>query len=525
MRAHRGRGARWLLLGLILLLAGGVSAASAQATTRHKPKPKPKPSPVVLAVHVPKLHGPVVQTVLTTFDEHYALRRMPSQYFVTQTSNRPVIKVDDHVRYQRMIGFGAAMTDSSAWLIQDELTTWQRNRVLRQLFSPSQGIGLNVTRVPIGASDFTATGVPYTYDDNPPSGQPDPSLSNFSIAHDTPYIIPALTEMLAENPQTRIISTAWSPPAWMKANDQLNDIGAHGTLLSQDYQPLADYFVKFIQAYQALGVPIWAITPENEPQSSAQFPSMWLPAADEAQFITQDLLPALQQNGLHPRIFGLDGTTLPYAQTLEQSAAAAHLAGMAWHCYGGSQTMGQFHAAYPAVVNLTTECSPGIIPYGAAEATLSALNNSASLVQLWNLALDPQGGPVQPPNSGCHRCTGLVVVDPATRRAKLRRNYYQLGQFSEFIRRGARRVAATRFVTEFKSSTAPHYGVTPGLDDVAFLDPGGRRVLVVYNNAPTERYFAVQWDAQKFQYKLPPKAIVTFTWRPGKAGGATSPAR
>jgi glucosylceramidase len=506
--------------GLVVLLLGALSPATAQAHA----KTKPKPSPIVLSVHAPKHHGPIVQTILTTVDRHYALRKIASQYFVTRRSTRPVIKIDDHARFQKIIGFGGAMTDSSAWLIQDELTAWQRDRILRELFSPTRGIGLNVTRVPIGASDFTAQGAPYTYDDQPP-GQSDPGLEHFSIAHDTRYIIPALTEMLAENPEIRIISTEWSPPAWMKANDQLNDIDAAGTLRAQDYQPLAQYFVKFIQAYQELGVPIWAITPENEPGSSAQFPSMWLPEPNEAQFITQDLIPALSQARLHPRIYGMDGTKLAYAEGLEQSPAASHLAGMAWHCYGdGSQNMGDFHRSYPTVVNLTTECSPGIIPYNAAEATLSALNNSASLVQLWNLALEPQGGPVEPPNSGCRGCSGLVVVNPSTHQAKLRLNYYQLGQFSEFIKRGAHRVAATRFVGEFTSAARPHYGVTAGLDDAAFLNPGGLRVLVVYNNSPVERYFAVKWDAQMFQYKLPPKAIVTFTWRPGRAGGTTSPA-
>jgi glucosylceramidase len=117
-----------------------------------------------------------------------------------------------------------------------------------------------------------------------------------------------------------------------------------------------------------------------------------------------------------------------------------------------------------------------------------------------------------------------VVVDPVTHKARLRLSYYQLGQFAEFIKRGARRVAATRLVGEFTSATRPHYGVSQGLDDVAFVNPGGRRVLVVYNNSPVEQYFAVRWGGQMFQYKLPSKALVTFTWRPGRAGGATSPA-
>ena len=508
-----------------MLLAGALPAA-AQAH-KAKPKPKPKPSPVVTTTHAPKHHGPVVQTTLTTYNEHYTLRSMSPQYFVKEKkTDRPLLVVDDAVRYQKIIGFGGAMTDSSAWLIQDRLTPWQRNRVLQKLFSPTLGIGLNVTRVPIGSSDFTATGVPYTYDDDPPStdgycsnptaGQIpcDPNLDSFSISHDEAYIIPALREMLAIDPKVKILSTIWSPPAWMKANDNLNDLKGAGTLLPQFYGTLANYFADFLRQYQEQGIPVWAITPENEPYSDAAFPAMSFPVDDEAQFITQNLLPTLDSDNLHPEIYGLDGNSLSYAEGLEQTSAASDLAGIAWHCYGGQQVIGEFHRLYPHVVNLTSECSPGIIPYKATEAALSGLNNDSSLIQLWNLALDPQGGPVEPPDSGCHNCTGLITVNPKTRKATFRLNYYELGQFSKFIRPGAHRVAMTRLVTEFTSPTPPRYGVTAGLDDVAAVNPGGRRVVVVYNNSSTERYFALKWHRQMFTYKLPPRATVTFAWRP-----------
>ena len=501
-----------LLAVLGLISAGWLVPAAAQAHIRSKPRPGPKPSPVVTTVHVPRHHGPVVSTTLTTHDVHYELSRMPSQYFARTRTTRPILLVNDHIRYQRIIGFGGAMTDSSAWLIQTELTQWQRNRAMQALFSPTAGIGLNVTRVPIGASDFTATGVPYTYDDEP-AGQTDPELTNFSIAHDQAYIIPALSDMLAQNPKVKILATPWTAPAWMKANDQLSDTGDAGPLLSEYYPQFADYLVKFVTAYQALGIPIWALTPENEPLSAARFPSMLLPAAQEAQFITDDLLPALSQANLQTEIFGNDGSGVAYAESLEQSPPGPALAGMAWHCYHGQQLMSQFHEAYPNVVNLTSECSPGIVPYAVSETALSGLNNFSSLIQLWNLALDTHGGPVEPPNSGCNHCTGVVTVNPQTHRVELRLNYYQLGQFSKFIRPGAVRVAATRFVTEFTSPTAPRYGVTPGLDDAAFVDPGGKRVLVVYNNSTQERYFAVRWDGLTFNYRLPGRATVTFQWR------------
>ena len=174
-----------------------------------------------------------------------------------------VINVDDAIHYQHMAAFSAAMTDSSAWLLWDQLSPAARAVLMSQLFGP-EGIHLNFIRVPIGASDYTVGGTPYSYDDLP-AGQSDPTLANFSIAHDEPYIIPSLLQALRVNPSTQILASPWSPPAWMKANDAFNNIDLSGALLPAYYEPFADYLVKFIEAYRAQGIPISAITPENEP--------------------------------------------------------------------------------------------------------------------------------------------------------------------------------------------------------------------------------------------------------------------
>ncbi len=131
--------------------------------------------------------------------------------------------------------------------------------------------------------------------------RPTPTLAHFSIAHDKPYILPVLRQMVSISPKTETFAVPWSPPAWMKANDNLNDLGHRGSLLSADYRPLAQYFVKFIKAYAAQGVPVQAVAPENEPRSGARFPSMYFPESAEAQWIAQDLGPALQSAGLRPR--------------------------------------------------------------------------------------------------------------------------------------------------------------------------------------------------------------------------------
>jgi glucosylceramidase len=457
--------------------------------------------------------GPAVTVILTTHDLSRRLARMPKVEFSTAAARvRRTLHVDTTVTYQHMLGFGGAMTDSSAWLLYDELSRETRDTVMQSLFSTTRGIGLNFIRVPMGASDFSATGVPYSYDDLPAS-QTDPGLADFSIAHDEAYIIPTLQQMRSIDPRISLLATEWTPPSWMKANDAPDNKDYQGTLLPNDYAPLAHYFARFIAAYQAQGIPVWGVTPQNEPLSPAPFPGLNLPVMDEAQFITQDLAATLTADGLHTRIFGMDDSSDAYAESLMQTPAAQELAGMAWHCYNGQQIIGVFHAAYPAVVNLMSECSPGIIPYDAAEVAISGARNWASSIDLWNLLLDPSGGPVEPPNYGCPHCSGLVTVSETTHTAACTLNYYELGQFSKFIRRGAVRVATERWVRDFgKGIFGTPYGVTPGLDNVAFLNPSGTHVLVAYNNSAAPITFGVSWQDKRFDYKLASRATVTFTW-------------
>jgi glucosylceramidase len=118
---------------------------------------------------------------------------------------------------------------------------------------------------------------------------------------------------------------------------------------------------------------------------------------------------------------------------------------------------------------------------------------------------------VQVPNTGCSGCTGLVTISEQTHAATFGLGYYQLGQVSRFVEPGAFRIRSDRFVSDFQSPSGV-YGVTPGLDDVAFLNPGGERVLVAYDNSSAPVQFAVQWHGRSFVYRLRPWATVTFTW-------------
>jgi glucosylceramidase len=473
----------------------------------HTAHPKRRPAP--------RATGPSARVVLTTAGLAYALTPMPSVPFgpLPAASTGPagnVIHVDDTAQYQHVTGFGAAMTDSSAWLLYTQLPPPIRRLVMNALFSPA-GIHLDFVRVPMAASDFTATSQPYSYDDVP-SGQSDPDLAQFSIAHDQAYVIPALRQMLSINPGIEILANPWSPPAWMKSNGAFDNISGHGTLAPGSFGALARYFVKFIQAYAAAGIPISSITPQNEPGAVVPYPGLSLSEPDEANFIVNYLAPALSAAGLDPKIYGVDrGAALSYAQALLSGPAAPALSGIAWHCYGGLGTLAALAQLAPTVDQIVSECATAIIPYSPAEVGISSTRNGASAVALWNLALDPAGGPVQAPNFSCLGCTGVVTVSEQTHAATLTSSFYQFGQLSKFVQPGAVRIGSERFVSDFRLPNGT-YGVTPGLDDVAFLNPDGSKVLVAYNGGATASRFAVAWHGRAFTYTLQRGATVTFVW-------------
>jgi glucosylceramidase len=146
---------------------------------------------------------------------------------------------------------------------------------------------------------------------------------------------------------------------------------------------------------------------------------------------------------------------------------------------------------------------------------IASFRHRASAVVLWNLALDPRGGPVEPPNLGCRVCVGMLTIDEHAHRVSYRTDYYQLGQFSRFVDRGAHRVASNTFVSyQSPTRTHPVNWATAGVDDVAFVNPNGSLVVLAHNNARQPRRFAVAWHGQRFTYALPGNATVTFAWRP-----------
>lgn len=474
------------LLALIPASCGGSSAST----------PSQPPAPTI---------GTAVSVYMTTADGSKLLAQQTGTNFTSASATGTTITVDDTVRYQQMDGFGASLTDSSTWLIANKLTDAQRTKLMQDLFSPTNGIGLSFLRQPMGATDFTAVGN-YSYDDMP-AGQTDPTLANFSIAHDLTYTIPVLKQAIAVNPNIKVMATPWSPPAWMKDGGTMNG----GSVPFANYGALANYFVKFVQAYQAQGVPIYAIGIQNEPlYSTTGYPSMYMDAVSQARFIGTSLGPAMQNAGLssvkliayehnwdHPE----------YPQTvLTNAPAAQYLAGAAFHCYAGDESaQTTLHNAVPTKDIWFTECSGtvgsnfgGDLKWNAQHLLIGTTRNWAKGVSIWNMALDEHSGPK---NGGCNDCRGVVTIDTSVSPAKVTFNveYYSLGHLAKFVTPGAYRI---------DSNTLPGT-----LEDVAFVNPDGSTALLVLNSSNSTQTFSVKSKGMSFSYTLPSGALATFQWK------------
>ena len=483
---------------------------------------------VSLSVTTPAVAAvpPAAHVWVTTPDGAMKMTDRGSVPFRPGGSDALTITVDPSRRYQRMAGFGASITDSSAAVLY-RLDPAARERAMRSLFDPVRGIGVSALRQPIGSSDFTDE-PHYTYDDVP-AGQTDFALAHFSVAHDQAQILPLLRRAKALNPRLTVIATPWSPPAWMKTTDSL--IGGRLKDDPRVYAAYARYFVKFVQAYRAAGVPVDFLTVQNEPQNRKPnaYPGMDLPVAQEVKLI-EAVGPALRAAGLRTRILAYDhnwathpgdiATTPPgedpetdYPYEVLDSPAARWVAGTAYHCYfGDPSAQTALHDAHPDKGIWFTECSGSHGPtdppakffrdtltFHARNITIGTTRNWAKTAITWNIALDAAGGPH---NGGCDTCTGLLTLE-ADGTVSTNAEYYTIGHLSKFVRPGAVRIASTSFGTT---------GWNGQIMDVAFRNPDGSTALVVHNENDDPRTFAVSVGGRSFDYTLPGGALATFTW-------------
>ncbi|MCC6233267.1 MAG: hypothetical protein IT580_11525 [Verrucomicrobiales bacterium] len=451
--------------------------------------------------------GPAVARWSTSLDGRASLAPEPTaQFQETPPVGDALIEIDEARTGQTLLGLGASLEPSTCSNLA-RLPADRRTRTLESLVSPEHGIGMNLMRLCIGSPDFT--GDPwYSYLDLPP-GETDPELKRFSIEKDRAYLLPAIREALRINPDLLFFASPWSPPGWMKSTGTM--IG--GSLKREWYAAYAQYFVRFIRAYEAEGVPIYAVTVQNEPgvdRAQAKDPKWHYPSChwtgeQERDFIRDHLGPAFRQAGLKTRIWCYDhnynleskgdDAGLPHPRAiLSDPGAAAWVQGVGFHGYVGEPSgMSVFHREFPRVPIHFTEGS--VFGIDGARDLIERLRHQASSYNAWVMMLDEQGRPNNGPFPATH---AILKLHSDTLRVEPLFEYFAYGQFMKFIRRGAVRL---------ESSEGDR-----SLRNVVFRNPDGTLVLVAANTEARAKAVVVRWRGRGAQIPMDAKSVTTLRW-------------
>ena len=410
----------------------------------------------------------------------------------------PNIEVDATQTYQTIDGFGFTLTGGSAQSI-NKLNSQKRKELLQELFGKNDNaIAISYLRISIGASDLNAT--PFTYNDLP-AGQTDVSLDQFSLNPDINDVIPMLKEILAINPQIKILATPWSPPTWMKDNN--NFIG--GSLKPEYYGVYANYFVKYIQKMKQEGISITAITPQNEPLHPGNNPSMFMSAQQQAVFIKNHLGPAFVSANLPTKIIiydhNCDRPDYPLS-ILNDVAANPFVDGSAFHLYAGDiNVLSTIHNAFPNKNLYFTEqytgssgTFDGDLKWHMKNVIIGSMRNWSKVALEWNLANDANFGPHTP--GGCTTCKGGLTIK-GTDSFERNVGYYIIAHASKFVPAGSIRIGSTQ---------------TANLNTVSFKTPAGKTVLIIENDGSTNELFNIKSNGKWVTTSLDAGAVATFIW-------------
>lgn len=405
---------------------------------------------------------------------------------------------------QEIDGFGFAITGSAAYNLL-KMAPAARKALLTQIFSRQHGYGCSYVRVPIGCSDFSLSD--YTCCDTP-------GIENFALtSEETQYIIPVMKEILAINPDVKVMSAPWTAPRWMKTNGNWTS----GNLRTEYYQDYATYFVKWIQAFQNNGIQIYGVTPQNEPLNHGNSASMFMGWNEARDFIKQALGPKFREAGLATKIYVFDHN-YNYDNLSEQQSyptkiyadadASRYIAGAAYHNYGGNASeMTNVHNANPDKELIFTEWTagtwswPGVginaVNTDAKALIFDVVKNWGRGAMVWNLMLDSDRGPYRP--GGCSTGNGAIDISKSDYSTLTYNSFYYVMCIA----------AAT-------VSDGAHYitaeGGADGIEFAAFRNNDGGYGLVVMNTSGSERRLRVSDRTNRFVVTIPAHSLASYRW-------------
>ncbi|MGB5170829.1 MAG: glycoside hydrolase family 30 beta sandwich domain-containing protein [Eudoraea sp.] len=420
----------------------------------------------------------IAKLYVTTLDKGKLLEELPVYLDEQASVNSNIISVDPTKTYQEMDGFGYTLTGGSA-LHMHNMSPSALQKLIQELFGfGKEDIGVSYLRVSIGASDLDEK--LWSYNDLP-EGETDMELSKFSLAYDTLYLVPVIKEILKISPNIKIMGSPWSPPKWMKDNEDTRG----GSLEEEYYEVYAQYFVKYIKAMKENGIEIDAVTVQNEPLHPGNNPSLLMLAAQQAVFVRDHLGPAFEKNNIKTKIIiydhNADRPDYPIS-ILNDSIAAKYIDGSAFHLYGGKiEALSEVHEAHPDKNLYFTEQwigAPGDfagdLSWHTENLIIGASRNWCKTVLEWNLAADENQEP-HTDRGGCVGCLGAITIngDKVTRNP----SYYIIAQASKFVPPGSVRVAST---------------IEGNIPNVAFKTPEAKVVVILQNKNEEDSTFTVK---------------------------------
>jgi glucosylceramidase len=413
------------------------------------------------------------------------------------------LMLDPGQRLQQMVGFGGALTESSAWVLA-QLPAGKRREVIRRYYDPKEGLGYTLGRTHINSCDFSLS--MWALDETPG----DYDLHDFTLAPMRKWVLPLIHDAnQASGGQLRLLASPWSPPAWMKTNNRMDD---GGSLRGEYAAAWANYFVKFVQQMKTEEhLSVWALTVQNEPQAKQTWESCLYTPEQERDFVKNHLGPALEKAGLGGvKLLGLD-----HNRDLIERFAAADFGdpdaakyfwglGLHWYVSEDFAASSRVHERFPDKAILFTE---GCVESGKlvgqwsngeryAHNMIGDFTNWVCGFIDWNIVLDQRGGP----NHVGNFCDAPVIVDTNTKEIRYGSSYYYIGHFSKFVKTGAHRIASS--------------GGPAGLESVAFANPDGSIAAVVLNRGDTAVDFTLAVGAEALACTVPAHGIQTYLGAP-----------
>jgi glucosylceramidase len=414
--------------------------------------------------------------------------------------------VNSKKTFQTVVGIGGAITDASAEVFA-KLPKEKQQELLKAYYDKNDGIGYSLARTNIHSCDFSSGS--YTYVE-----EGDKSLKSFSVKHDLEFRIPLIKEAMKTTGNTLLIyASPWSPPAYMKDN---NNMLRGGKLLPAFYQPWANYYAKFVKAYKKEGIPMWGLTVQNEPMATQRWESCIYTAENERDFVKNYLGPTLKREGLSNLkliVWDHNRDLMPQRASiiLSDPEAAKYVWGVGFHWYenwsGGEMMFANVKdvaAAFPDKKMIFTEgCVerfdaaryeywPNAERYGTS--MINDFNNGIVAWTDWNILLDENGGP----NHVGNFCFAPVHGDISKGALIYTPSYYYIGHFSKFVRPNAKRVSS------FCSRSC--------LMSTSFVNTDGKYVTVVMNKGDEQVYYSYIVDNQKIEVLIPAHAMQTLVF-------------